>query len=755
MNIKRLNILTLLLVSTISLFAQTPKAKKPTPQYKDPIDRKVDSVLAKMNLDEKIGQLTLFTSDWDVTGPTIRKGYADDIRSGKCGNIFNAHTADYNRKLQEIAMKETRMKIPLLFGYDVIHGYKTIFPIPLGESASWDMAVIERSARVAAAEASAAGLHWTYAPMLDIARDPRWGRCTEGAGEDVYLGSMIGAARTRGFQGTIGSTSSVVACAKHFAAYGAAQAGRDYNTVDMSDMSLWETYLPPFKACLDAGALSFMTSFNDINGVPSTANRQLLTDILRKKWGFKGFIVTDYTSINEMVNHGNVADDKDAGEKSINAGVDMDMQGAVFYNHLKKSITEGKVSMQTVNDAVKRILKVKFQLGLFDNPYKFSDTEREKRVVFSKENHDAARDAARKSMVLLKNNAATLPLPKNIKTLAVIGPLADSKIDMMGSWSGAGDGNACVSVLEGIKAVLPAANIVFAKGCDLENVFPAMNQPMMSTDGFAEAIKAANQADAVVVVVGERGWMTGEAASRADISLPGVQKELILELIKTGKPVVVVLMNGRPLTFPEVADKASAILETWFAGTEGGNAIADVLFGDYNPSGKLPMTFPRSVGQIPLYYCQKNTGRPFDANNKYTSKYMDLPNTPQYPFGFGLSYTTFSYENLKVDKQTWGFKDKITVSFTLTNTGYRDGEEVAQLYVRDVVGSTTRPLKELKGFKKVSLKKGEAQTVNFTLTVDDVAFYHQNLEKKAEAGAFDIMVGGSSDAVKTVRVTLK
>ena len=755
MNIKRLNILILLLTSSAILFGQNPTKKKTPPQYKDPIDRKVDSVLNKMNLEEKIGQLTLFTSDWDVTGPTIRKGYADDIRSGKCGNIFNAHTADYNRKLQEIAMKETRMKIPLLFGYDVIHGYKTIFPIPLGESASWDMAIIENSARIAAAEAAAAGLHWTYAPMLDISRDPRWGRCTEGAGEDVYLGSMIGAARTRGFQGKIGSISSIAACAKHFAAYGAAQAGRDYNTVDMSEMSLWETYLPPFKASLDAGALTFMTSFNEINGVPSSANPQLLTDILRKKWGFKGFIVTDYTSINEMVNHGNVKDDKEAGEKSINAGVDMDMQGAVFYNYLQKSLAEGKVNIQTVNDAVRRILRVKFQLGLFDDPYKFSDTEREKRVVFSKENRDAARDAARKSMVLLKNNASILPLSKNIKTIAVIGPLTDSKIDLIGSWSGAGDGNACVSLLEGIKAAAPSANILFAKGCDLENTFPAMNHPMMSKEGFADAVKAANQADAVIVAVGERGWMTGEAASRADIGLPGVQKELVLELIKTGKPIVVVLMNGRPLTFPEVADSASAILETWFSGTEGGHAIADVLFGDYNPSGKLPMTFPRSVGQIPLYYCQKNTGRPFDANNKYTSKYMDMPNTPQYPFGFGLSYTTFAYENLSVDKPTWGFKDKINVSFTLTNTGNRDGEEVAQLYVRDLVGSLTRPLKELKGFKKVFLKKGERQVVTFTLTADDVAFYHQNLEKKAEPGDFDIMVGGSSDAVKTVRVTLK
>lgn len=763
MKIKDLNILILLLAGSVSLFGQSPKPRKPTAsrvvavqsQLKDPIDRKVDSVLNKMNLDEKIGQLTLFTSDWDVTGPTIRKGYADDIRSGKCGNIFNAHTADYNRKLQEIAMKETRMKIPLLFGYDVIHGYKTIFPTPLGESASWDMAVIERSARIAAEEAAAAGLHWTYAPMLDISRDPRWGRCIEGAGEDVYLGSLIGAARTRGFQGKIGSTSSLAACAKHFAAYGAAQAGRDYHTVDISEISLWETYLPPFKACVDAGALSFMTSFNEINGVPSTANRQLLTDILRKKWGFKGFIVTDYTSINEMVNHGNVADDKDAGEKSINAGVDMDMQGAVFYNHLKKSLAEGKVNIQTIDDAVRRILRVKFQLGLFDDPYKFSNTDREKKVVFSKENRYAARDAARKSMVLLKNDNATLPLSKNIKSIAVVGPLADSKIDMIGSWSGAGDGNACVSLLEGIKAAAPSANILHTKGCDLENVFPAMNHPMMSTEGFAEAVKIAKQADVVVVAVGERGWMTGEAACRADINLPGVQKELILELIKTGKPVVVVLINGRPLTFPEIADKAPAILETWFSGTEGGNAIADVLFGDYNPSGKLTMTFPRSVGQVPLFYCQKNTGRPFDANNKYSSKYMDIANTPQYPFGFGLSYTTFAYENMGINRTVFGFNDKLEVSVVVKNTGERDGEEVVQLYVRDLVGSITRPLKELKGFKKIFLKRGETQTVSFTLTSDDLAFYHPNLEKKAEAGEFDIMIGGSSETVKSLRVTLK
>jgi beta-glucosidase len=754
---KYLNLLLILSISSIGILnAQAPK-KKATPSVatakKDAIDVKVEALLAKMNLDEKIGQITLFTSDWDVTGPTIRKGYADDIRKGKCGNIFNAHTAAYNRKLQEIAVKETRLGIPLLFGYDVIHGYKTIFPIPLGEAASWDLEAIEKSARIAAEEASAAGLHWTFAPMVDISRDPRWGRCIEGAGEDVYLGSQISAARTRGFQGTIGATNSLVACTKHFAAYGAAQAGRDYHTVDIGNVSLWETYLPPYKASIDAGALTVMTSFNEIDGIPSTASKMLLTDILRKKWGFKGFVVTDYTSINEMVNHGNVKDDKDAGEKSINAGVDMDMQGAVFYNYIAKSLAEGKVSMKTIDDAVRRILRVKYQIGLFDDPYKFSDEAREKRVVFSAENQAAARDIARKSMVLLKNDKNTLPLSKSLKTLAVIGPLADSKADMLGSWSGAGDGNSCISLLEGIKNVAPSVNIVHVKGCDLENTPPAMNHPMLSTEGIANAVKAANQADAVVVAVGERGWMTGEAASRADIGLPGVQNQLILELIKTGKPVVVVLINGRPLTFPEVAEKASAILETWFGGTQGGNAIADILFGDYNPSGKLPMTFPRAVGQVPIFYSAKNTGRPMDVNNKYTSKYMDLPNSPQYPFGFGLSYTNFDYSIPVVDKTNFNLNDKINIAVTVKNTGNRDGEEVVQLYVRDLVGSLTRPLKELKKFQKIMLKQGESKTVNFTLTQDDLGFYHTDLKKYAEAGDFEIMVGGNSDDVKKIRIT--
>ncbi len=749
----------------------TPTPTTPTPTTPTPstptvpsgtsslaLDQKVDSVLNMMTLDEKIGQITLFTSDWDVTGPTIRSGYANDIKSGKCGNIFNAHTAAYTRKLQEIAMTQTRLKIPLLFGYDVIHGYKTIFPTPLGESCSWDLDAIEKSAHVAGEEAAAAGLHWTYAPMVDIARDPRWGRCMEGAGEDTYLGSLIGAARVRGFQTKIGATNSVAACAKHFAAYGAALAGRDYNSVDMSDVSLWETYLPPFKACVDAGALTFMTSFNEINGVPSTASKLLLTDILKNKWNFKGFVVTDYTSINEMVQHGNVKDDKDAGEKSINAGVDMDMQGAVYYNFLTKSLSENAVAMERVNDAVKRVLRVKFQLGLFDDPYKYSNEAREKSVIFSDANRQTAREVARKCLVLLKNKNQLLPINKAVRNIAVVGSLANSRQDMIGSWSGAGEGDKCVSLLEGIKSKLPTANVIYSEGYKLENTPPKMERTdvkMPAVTDFSDAVKAANFADVVIVAVGERGWMTGEASCRAEINLPGAQEDLVRALIATGKPVVVVLMNGRPLAIPYLAENASAILETWYAGTEGGNAIADVLFGDYNPSGKLTMTFPRALGQVPLYYNHKNTGRPTQPDNKYSTKYMDLPETPLYPFGFGLSYTSFDYSDIVVNKTSFGFGEKLEVTTTVRNSGTYDGEEVVQLYARDLVGSLTRPVKELKGFKKIFLKRGESQTVSFTLTSDDLAFYHTNLEKVAEAGDFDISVGGNSDASKMVRVTLK
>ncbi len=699
-----------------------------------PREKFVDSLLRVMTLEEKIGQMTLLTSDWDVTGPTMKSNYKEDIRSGRVGNIFNAFTAKYTRELQQIAVNETRLHIPLMFGYDVIHGHRTIFPIPLGQAASWDLAAIEKSERIAATEAAAEGIHWTFAPMVDIARDPRWGRITEGAGEDTYLGSLIATARVKGFQGNdLSANNTIVACAKHFAAYGAAEAGRDYSTVDISEQTLYNVYLPPFKACVDAGVGTFMSSFNEVNGIPATGNHDLLTNILRNDWGFKGFVVTDYTGINEMVPHGFAADEKQAGEKAVNAGVDMDMQGVVYYKYLKQSINEGKVPLLAIDSAVKRILRIKYDLGLFTDPYRYCNEEREKKVIMSKENLEAARDMARKSMVLLKNNNNVLPL-KNETSIALIGPLADDKVDMIGSWSAAGDGKKCVSLLDGIKT-RPGTKVMYAKGCNINDD---------TTKYFADAIAIAKNAQVIVMALGENISMSGEAASRSNIDLPGVQEKLFDEICKLGKPVVVVLMNGRPLTISNVDAKANAILETWFSGTEAGNAIADVLFGNYNPSGKITATFPRNVGQIPLFYNQKNTGRPFDANNKYTSKYLDVANTPLYPFGYGLSYTTFIYSGLKISKSQINFNEALSISVIVSNTGNRDGEEVVQLYIHDLVGSVTRPVKELKGFQKIFLKAGESKTITFTLKADDLAFYNQQLVKQAETGMFDVFVGGSS-----------
>jgi len=717
-------------------------AQAPPPAF----DHQVDSVLALMTLDEKIGQMTLFTTDWGSTGPTIREGYKEDLRQGRCGALFNSQGVAFTRELQRIAVEESRLKIPLLFGFDVIHGYKTIFPIPLGEAASWDLAAIEKSASTAAAEAAAAGLHWTFAPMVDISREPRWGRVMEGAGEDTYLGSLVARARVRGFQGkNFDNADKILACVKHYAAYGAPLAGRDYATVDMSERMFREVYLPPYHAAVDEGARTVMTSFNELDGVPATGNSWLLDGILRKEWGFTGFVVTDYTSINEMVNHGIVANEKEAGELAANAGVDMDMQGAVFQNYLEKSVAGGQVKEAQIDEAVRRILRVKFELGLFADPYKYCNEERERKVILSKENQDAARDVARKSIVLLRNEGV-LPLNKNLKTLAVVGPLAADKDNLTGAWSGSGEGRHCVSLLEGIKSKLPGANILTAKGCDIEGT---------DRSGFAEAVEAARQAGAVIVAVGESRDMTGEAAARAGITLPGVQEELVRQLVATGKPVVVVLMNGRPLAIPWLAENAPALLETWWLGTQAGNAIADVLFGDYNPAGKLPITFPRSVGQVPIFYSEKNTGRPFNPASKWTSKYLDLPNSPQFPFGFGLSYTTFSYGETKVDKKTFRRGEPLHVSVSVTNTGSRDGEEVVQLYVRDLVGSVTRPVKELKGFQKISLKAGEQREVKFTLTENDFAFFTRPMKFGAEPGEFDVMVGGSSDNVKMVRVRME
>lgn len=708
------------------------------------MDRFIADLMAKMTLDEKVGQLNLLTSNWETTGPTMRDSYKEDVRAGRVGAIFNAYTAKYTRELQALAVEGTRLKIPLIFGYDVIHGHRTIFPISLGEAASWDLQAIEKAARISAIEASAEGIHWTFSPMVDIARDARWGRISEGSGEDVYLGSLIASARVRGYQGDdLSRPDTILATAKHFAAYGAAQAGRDYHTVDISERTLRDVYLPPFKAAADAGAATFMTSFNEYDGVPASGNHYLLTDVLRDKWGFKGFVVTDYTSINEMVPHGYSKDLKQAGEQAINAGVDMDMQGAVYMENLARSVTEGKVDIKRIDAAVKAILEMKYRLGLFEDPYRYADEAREKATIYKPEFLEAARDVARKSIVLLKNRDNALPLAASAKSIAVIGPLGNSKEDMIGSWSAAGDRKTRpVTLFEGMQARAPkGTSVAYAKGASYD--FDAEGK----TDGFAEAIALAQKSDVVIAAVGEHWNMTGEAASRTSLDLPGNQQALLEELKKTGKPIIVVLMSGRPNSITWADAHADAILEAWYPGTMGGHAIADVLYGDYNPSAKLPVTFPRNVGQVPIHYDMKNTGRPIELGApgaKYVSRYLDTPNTPLYPFGYGLSYTSFTYSPVTLDKAKVRPGEKLTASVTVTNSGARDGEEVVQLYVRDLVGSVTRPVKELKGFEKVILKKGEKRTIRFTLTDANLAFTRQDMSWGSEPGQFKLWVGPSS-----------
>ncbi|MES2339818.1 MAG: beta-glucosidase BglX [Pseudomonadota bacterium] len=713
----------------------------------------VDALIARMTLPEKIGQLTLLTSDWVSTGPTLRAGYKEDVAAGKVGAIFNAHSVAYTRELQKLAVEGTRLKIPLLFGYDVIHGHRTIFPISLGEAASWDLDAIRQSARISATEAAAEGLHWTYAPMVDISRDPRWGRMSEGAGEDPYLGSRIAEARVQGFQGKrIGDTNAVLATVKHFAAYGAPLAGRDYASVDMSLRELRDTYLPPYKAAIDAGAATVMTSFNDVDGVPASGSKFLLTDVLRKEWGFKGFVVTDFTSINEMVPHGYARDEKQAGEQAINAGIDMDMQGAVYLNHLATSVAEGRVSMATIDTAVRRVLEMKYRLGLFADPYRFSDAKREKANVMTPAFLAAARDVARKSIVLLKNQGDVLPIAASAKSIAVIGPLGDSKADMIGSWAGQGDRTRPVSVLEGIRARAgKGVTVNYAKGASY--AFADAGK----TDGFAEAIAAARNADVIVAAMGEYWDMTGEAASRSSLDLPGNQQALLQELKKLGKPIVLVLLSGRPNSVQWAADNVDAILEAWYPGTMGGHAVADVLFGDYNPSAKLPVTFPRNVGQVPIFYSMKNTGRPYDPKGpeqKYRSRYLDVANTPLWPFGHGLSYTSFTYSPVTLDKPSIRPGETLTASVTLTNSGRRAGTEIVQLYTRDLVGSVTRPVKELKGFQKVTLKPGEARRISFRISDADLAFHRADMTLGAEPGDFRLWIGGSSAVEPSVGFTL-
>jgi beta-glucosidase len=708
--------------------------------FDDRFSYRADSLLKLMTLEEKIGQLSLFTSDMSSTGPTIRNDYMDLIRNGRVGAIFNAFTVDFVSKIQKVAVEESRLHIPLIFGYDVVHGHRTIFPIPLGQAATWDTAMIEISESIAASEASAEGLNWTFAPMVDISRDPRWGRVMEGAGEDTYLGSLIAASRVKGFQGSsFTGNNTILACVKHFAAYGAPQAGRDYNTVDMSVRSLREWYLPPYKAAVTAGAGSVMTSFNEIAGIPSTSNKWLLTNLLREEWGFKGFIVTDYTSINELIPHGVAADISVAAEISLNAGVDMDMQGSAFMSSLNDLLKSGKVSEETIDDAVRRILVTKFRLGLFDNPYKYCDRKREKEEIMTIRNLDFARKFAAESCVLLKNDNKTLPIPEGIKSIAVIGPLADSKADMLGSWSAAGQAERCVSLLEGIRnGYGSTVNILTARGCNVND---------NDMGGIEHAVAVARKADYVILALGESRDMSGEAASRSDILLPGIQMKLAEAVLKTGKPVAVVLFNGRPLAISGLDNIAPAILETWFGGTEAGNGIADVLLGKVNPSAKLTMTFPRSTGQIPVFYNCKNTGRPVDPSNpadKYKSKYLDSENTPLYPFGYGLSYTTFAYSDLKLNKLEFTGNEVISASVKIANTGDYNGQEIVQLYIRDLVGDVTRPVKELKGFRKVLIRKGESATVEFSIRPSDLSYYHQDMSYSYDPGEFELFAGTSS-----------
>lgn len=710
------------------------------------IDQKVDSVLRLMTLDEKIGQLNQYNDDWIATGPvTVDSDKSNQIRNGQVGSLLNCLGVERTAAWQRIAM-QSRMKIPLLFGQDVIHGFKTTFPIPLAEACSWDPEAMKLSAQIAADEASASGIHWTFAPMVDIARDPRWGRIMEGAGEDPYLGSVIAKARVEGFQGDkLGGLNSVMACAKHFAAYGAAIGGRDYNSVDMSDRMLWETYLPPFKAAADAGVATFMNSFNDINGVPATGNKYLQREILKGKWNFSGFVVSDWGSIGEMINHGNVKNDYEAALSAITAGSDMDMESRCYKNNLAKLVNDKSVPIALIDDAVRRILVKKFELGLFDDPFRFCNAEREKKALNNPEHPKTARQIAAKSIVLLKNENQLLPLSRNIKTIAFIGPLVKAVKQNKGFWDvdlPGVDSNFIVSQWEGLQnKVGETTKLLYAKGCEIEG---------NNTDGFAEAVNMAKQAEVVILSIGERRDMSGEAKSRSNICIPGVQEDLLKVLLATGKPVVVLINAGRPLVFNFTADHAQAILYTWWLGSEAGNAIADVLFGDYNPSAKLAVTFPRSVGQIPIYYSHFSTGRPAssDDNHNYNSSYLDESIFPKYAFGYGLSYTSFAYSNLHVSAATINRNEQIVASVSVTNTGKYEGEEIVQLYLRDKVGSIARPVKELKDFRKVLLKAGETKTIKFIIDNEKLSFYNQNLEWVSEPGDFELMIGASSEDIR-------
>jgi beta-glucosidase len=727
------------------------------------MDSYISDLMSKMSTEEKIGQLNLSTSGGFTTGAAVNEDIQKKIKAGQIGGVLNSFSVAEMKAIQEIAVKESPHKIPVLFGMDVIHGYRTIFPIPLAMSCTWDPERLEKIARIAAVEATSGGICWAYSPMVDIARDARWGRIAEGSGEDPYLGSKMAAAVVKGYQGDdLSAANTMMACVKHFALYGASEAGRDYNTVDMSRVAMYNYYLPPYKAAVDAGAGSVMTSFNVIDGVPATGNRWLLTELLRNQWGFKGFVVTDYTANNEMINHG-MGNIQDVSALALRAGTDMDMVGEGFLTTLKKSLDEGRVTMEEINSACRRILEAKYKLGLFEDPFRYMNAERASKETMSADNIKAAREVAERSIVLLKNDRETLPLKKS-GTVAVIGPLAESKSDILGTWTLFADIKLVSSVADGIRNVGgTTVKVVTAAGSELSDL-PDMKQPYYMPapkEGAAvkspesmisEAVSVARRSDVVVAVLGESVGWSGEASCRADISIPPAQQNLLKALLATGKPVVLVLVNGRPLTLEWENANVPAIVEAWAGGTEGGNAVADVLFGDYNPSGKLTTTFPRSVGQIPLYYNHLNTGRPRDPKNHFTSKYLDISNDPLYPFGYGLSYTTFGYGDLKLSKNELKGNETLTVTVPVTNTGKVAGEETIQLYIADPAASISRPVKELKNFRKITLQPGESKDVAFDVTTADLSFFNSELKYDWEAGDFIIYAGTNSSDVKSAKV---
>jgi beta-glucosidase len=725
---------TLILLTFIVVSISPSKTQNPPN-----VEQRINALLARMTLEEKLGQLQQL--DGEANG-NFRPEHLELVRKGLLGSTLNVRGAQHTNQLQRVAMNESRLKIPVLFGFDVIHGYRTIFPIPLGEASSWDPSLAERSAAVAAQEANNVGLRWTFAPMVDIARDPRWGRITEGAGEDPYLGAAFARARVRGFQGAdYGAPDKILACAKHFVAYGAAEGGRDYNTTDLSEQTLREIYLPPFKAAVDAGVGTLMSSFNAINGVPASANAFTLTKVLRDEWKFDGFVVSDYTSVKELINHGVAANEEEAAAAALNAGVDMEMVSRSYNAFGPQLLKQNKLTTATIDEAVRRILRIKFRLGLFDRPY--TDEAVESNALLRPESIRLAREIAGRSMVLLKNDRDVLPLAKNVGSIAVIGPLADDRRAPLGWWAGDGKEENTVTPLAGIKAKVSAQTKVgYAKGCDVKDD---------STAGFQEAVNLAKQSDVALVFVGELAEMVGEAASRSSLDLPGRQLELVQAIQATGKPTIVVLVNGRPLTIGWIVDNVPAVLESWMGGSQSGNAIADILFGDVNPGGKLPVTFPRTVGQVPVYYNYMNTGRPPEAQNRYTSKYLDLPWTPLFPFGHGLSYTKFRISNPQISTPRIDTNGKLTVSVEVENVGQRAGDEVVQLYIRDPVATMTRPVKELKGFQRVTLQPGEKRRVEFVLGHEQLGFWNREMRYVVEPGEFRVMVGANSADVTEVK----